>query len=177
MTRYRIVRRRTEAAFTEVYNQWASQIGKLAWNQRVPGWDREDVTAELEYSLWVAFQTFDGAKGIDFGAYFYAIYKKRRAMQIRSFNRQKRAAEEVPFSHDELIAMSPIVYPSNVWIDKHVVDDEEQELAPVVWAMLSLGYLPSEVKVSLHLSNRRYYNIIESLQTESVYDWLFLPHQ
>lgn len=127
----------------------------------------------MEFALWEAFKSYQSHRGPSFGQYWWYVYKNQRAMQVRSYNAAKRAAEEVPFSHDELVAMSPLVYPGEVWIDYSIVDVEgDKDLARVMWAMLAMGYNASEVKSSLHISNKRYYKIIEAWQTESMFEWL-----
>lgn len=169
--KFHIVRTRTEAAFNDVYLDWEVQISKNAWTARVPGWEKEDVEAEMGYCLWVAFKTHDKTRQVDFGVHWWSIWLNHRATWIRSRNAMKRAAEELPYSQEELIAMSPIIYPGQLFgpPTETGIDDE---LAYAAWSLLALGYLPSEVQGALHLSNRRYYTIIDSWKTEGVYKWL-----
>lgn len=165
----RIVRRRTHANFVPFYSEWEQTIRANAYRARVPGWDREDVEAEMAYSLWVAYKTHDASKQTDFGVFFWSIWNNRRKNQIRWYNAQKRAAEELPFSHEELIAMSPIIYPGQL---VEVPAEVTGELANLVWSLIGLGYTMTEVKAALHLNNHRYYAIIQAFATASVHDWL-----
>lgn len=171
----RIVRTRTHTNFRPVYYDWLDTIAKNSWRQRVPGWNREDIQAEMTYCLWVAYRTHDRTKQPDFGVFFWSVWLNHRTDQIRWYNRQKRAAEELPFTHDELIALSPVIFPGQLVFTPEEVtngEDEPDEIARVAWSLLAFGYLPSEVQAALHLNNHRYYAIIDSWRTDAVYDWL-----
>jgi len=165
----RIVRKRTGAVFTNVYHERLEDIDKLAWRARIPGMDRDDVRSEMAYCLWVAWRKFDQTQCTDLGVYWWSVWLNHRANWIRSYNAQKRAAKELPFSHDELIAMAPLTYPGQL---VEPPDDVDDNISHTAWAMLALGYLPGEVQEALGLSNRRYYTLIDSWKTSNVHDWL-----
>lgn len=167
--RYKIVKRRTEQAFVDLYRERHDDACALAWNARVPGWTTEDVEAELMFCLWIAFRKFDPSRHPDIGVYWWSIWLNHRASHVRRWNAQKRAAAELPFDPHELIQMCPTMVPD------HLLDpppDINDETAKVAWALLSLGYIPSEVQAHLGLNNRRYYALIDSLRRDDVHDWL-----
>lgn len=174
----KIVRSRTSKAFCQVYLDHLETVEKNAWRQRVPGMDRDDVVAEMSYCLWLAFKKFDRRYKPDdekcmaaFGVFWWSIWLNRRIDHIRRYNAEKRAADELPFSPDELVAMSPVVYPGQLICppsEANITDTQSH----IAWSLLALGYLPQEVRATLHISNRRYYELIGSWRTKEVYEWL-----
>jgi len=164
------VKRRTESAFRPVYYDKLDEIHSNSYRQRVPGMTTEDIEAEMAYCLWVAYRRYDHTQGVDFGVFWWSVWLNHRASWIRMYNAQKRAAEELPFSHDELIALSPITFPGQLpMVPEDILTDKE---AQVAWSLLALGYLPSEVQATLHLNNHKYYQLIDSWKTPQVHDWL-----
>ena len=169
----KVVRTRTDAAFATVYHEYAQTIGKNAWNARVPGWEMEDVRAEMQFCLWRAFKTFDSTHGTDFGVYFWTIWKTQRAFQIRKYNALKRAAAELPFTLEELAQIGPVMYLGPINADTDIFhDDELDDLSLAVWSLIGMGYQQVEIKEGLQISNRRYYSIVESWRTPHIYNWL-----
>lgn len=164
--RLRIIRTRTEDAFGDVYNEWLPVIQRNARKQFVKGWNHEDIEAMMLYCLWVAFKKHTPSRG-DFGVYFWSIWLTERRQQARRYRALKRAAIELPFTYEELVALNPIVYPGMLLpTPEKVVIDEK--LGEMVWILLAIGYLPGEVKEILGLSNRRYYALIEAWRTPAL---------
>jgi hypothetical protein len=102
-------------------------------------------------------------------SFWWSIWLNHRVSWIRRYNADKRAAAELPFTHDELMAMSPVVYPGQLLAPPDIEDDE---IAHCAWSLLALGYLPTEVRDALHLNNHKYYAMIDSWKTATVHDWL-----
>lgn len=165
-----IVRRRNAQAFIEVYYRHLEEVRKNSYHQRVPGWTREDVEAEMCFCIWLAFKQYSTSETRDFGVFWWTIWQRHRVDQIRRFNAEKRAAAELPFDHDMLMALNPVAFPSMQHVD--LPDCIEEGEAQDVWCLLAMGYRPTEVKDHLHMSNRRYYALIESWQTPEIHDWL-----
>ncbi len=170
----RIVRRRTATAFVPVYEAFEQVIRRTSYSSRTPGMDRDDIAAEMAYCLWVAYRRFDSTMGDfepggAFHSFWWSIWLNHRVSWIRRYNADKRAAAELPFTHDELMAMSPVVYPGQLLAPPDIEDDE---IAHCAWSLLALGYLPTEVRDALHLNNHKYYAMIDSWKTATVHDWL-----
>jgi hypothetical protein len=172
--RYKIVRHRTERAFEEVYTDFEDTIHANAWNARVPGWNFEDVVAEMGFCLWQAYKRHDPGKGADLGQFFWHIWRDHRNMQIRAFNAQKRAAEELPFTLDELAHLCPVVYPAQLMPPPHIPIDDD--VAHAVWSMIGEGYPAVEIQSALHLPRRKYDSLVRSWRTDTVERWLNTSH-
>jgi hypothetical protein len=93
-----------------------------------------------------------------------------KRMAIRKFFAAKRAGQELPFTYDELAALSPLVFPEELLPCPDATIGEG--IAGAVWALLCIGYTPEEVKSSLRMTKHQYYKVIGSWKTDEVRKWL-----
>ncbi len=164
-----VVKRSRQKPFEEVLNEWHSDLVAFSWTQKVIGWNQEDVFVELQVALWKAWETYKPWRG-DFGVYFWSIFLNHKGMQIRRHMAERRRAQEIPFTYEELMALSPLVYPNEVM--PAPTEFVGTGVPHAVWNLLSIGYTADEVQVGLGLKKRDYYKIIHEWQTDAVWNWL-----
>jgi DNA-directed RNA polymerase specialized sigma24 family protein len=70
----------------------------------LPGYERQDLEADMLEVLWLCVQSYDPDKGARFSTLFWTAAKRRLISIRRRFGAQKRSAEWVILNGDELAA-------------------------------------------------------------------------
>lgn len=148
--------------FEDAYRQYRREIDRLAYVQRLPGLDPEDIAQEMVITLWKATESYRAERG-SFGAYWWSLWLNRRSDLAGSYFTIKRV-HGIP---------TETLPEAMVW-------DQHQPLPPKgstdqqrrIWEAVAAGDTPQEVRDGEGISKRRYYATVHGWRSEEVHESL-----
>lgn len=158
--------------FEAIYETVGRRIAVACKTHFVPGMEREDVRQEMFITLWHAYQSFDPTlcNETDFESWWWQHWMSRKADLIDRYFALKRPREALS-DPDQIQQLVDSMY--------HKLEAGEAPQCPDpdpittgIWEMLAQGYQGQEVRKVMHLNNRRFYQHIEALQTDEVWELL-----
>lgn len=150
--------------FDPAFQTYRHEIGYLAYTQRVPGMDPDDIGAEMATCLWRAWQTYTPGSG-DFGTYWWSCWLNRRRDLWAAAVAIKR----------------PVLIPvEDKYLDTPVYDvagilpppPGTTDLGHVIWGLIARGETVVRIRQTLRISRRTYYDTLTAWKTPAVRQYL-----
>lgn len=94
-------------AFEMAQVKYAPKIRTFSENtwRYLPGYERQDLEADMLEVLWTCVQSYDPDRGARFSTFFWTAAKRRLISIRRHYGAQKRSAEWVHLDGDALAEM------------------------------------------------------------------------
>lgn len=128
--------------------------------------DPDDVAQEMTVALWKATLTYNDSSGTPFGAYWWSVWKNRRADLAERYFAQKRV-------HADLWFPTASVLDGPVEEDRMPLPPPGTALSgQQIWRLLASGSPGVEARSLAEMTKRAYYAQVEAWRTEEVRDWI-----
>lgn len=124
--------------------------------------DPDDVASEMTVTLWKATLTYDDSSGTPFGAYWWGVWKNRRADLAERYFAQKRV-------HPDLVPPDdPLLEREEVMVGRVPPPPGTTSTGQRMWHLLATGSTGVETRSLAEITRRVYYAQIEDWRTEEV---------
>lgn len=148
--------------FDSLYREMEPAIRRASRYQWIPGMEPEDVFAEMTAVFWRAWQTWDPNRG-SLSRRWWSMWLCRKADLIESYFAAKRGAEI------SVLTLEEELHQLLVCEEATCPECPSSELVPgLVWTMLAMGFLGTEVRRMLRLSVYTFYKILGEWRTPEV---------
>lgn len=154
--------------FRQCHVQLALRMERQCKTQRIPGMNSDEVYAEMLYTLWKAWETYDSEVGTSVEQWWWVLWVRRKSDLIESFFAHKRRMEVLVENEGlELLADAVIAVPGPE--EMHVVECPRHEgILTRLWHLLADGFTGVEVRKLLGIGVNAYYRSVDKLKTDDV---------